>query len=122
MTGCLIINVQIFNWIWIRLIKSTILTSLRSFQIRRMGENWGIMAKRCSSMKWKSENETQKNELENFDNLSVALLIPEIEDVKIFTDIFRGMGVIPHFYHDLKSFGRVFLEECLHLRSLMFAT
>jgi hypothetical protein len=64
----------------------------------------GHNGKKGGPMKWKSENETQKNELENFDNLSVALLIPEIEDVKIFTDIFRGMGVIPHFYHDLKSF------------------
>ncbi|TNE96606.1 MAG: hypothetical protein EP326_13010 [Deltaproteobacteria bacterium] len=55
-------------------------------------------------MKWKSEKENERNELENFDSISVALLIPEIEDVKAFTDAFRAMGVIPHFYNDLKSF------------------
>ncbi|MCO4792117.1 MAG: hypothetical protein KC493_00280 [Bacteriovoracaceae bacterium] len=55
-------------------------------------------------MNWKTERENEREELENFDNLSVALLLPEIEDVKEISDIFRSMGVIPHFYQDLKSF------------------
>lgn len=36
--------------------------------------------------------------------LSVALLFQNIEDVKLFSQYFRQHGIIPFFYEDLKSF------------------
>lgn len=43
--------------------------------------------------------------------LSVALLLSEIEDVKEITEIFKKLGVIPHFYEDLKTFWHGTLER-----------
>jgi hypothetical protein len=36
--------------------------------------------------------------------LSVALLLSDLNDVKEVSSIFRKLGVIPHFYEDLKTF------------------
>ena len=36
--------------------------------------------------------------------LSVALLFQNIEDVKYFSSLMREMGIVPFFYEDLKSF------------------
>lgn len=44
-------------------------------------------------------------------NLSVALLISDIEEVKEITNVFRKLGVIPYFYEDLKSFWNGTLER-----------
>ena len=44
-------------------------------------------------------------------NLSVALLLSEIEDVKEITQVFKKLGVIPYFYEDLKSFWQGTLER-----------
>ncbi len=43
--------------------------------------------------------------------LSVALLLSEIEDVKEITEIFKKLGVIPHFYEDLKTFWHGTIER-----------
>lgn len=37
-------------------------------------------------------------------SISVALLFQNIENVKFFSGILRGMGIVPFFYEDLKSF------------------
>ncbi|OUR96318.1 hypothetical protein A9Q84_08150 [Halobacteriovorax marinus] len=43
-------------------------------------------------------------------NLSVALLLEDLELAKEFSDIFRELGVVPHFYEDLDSFWSGTLE------------
>jgi hypothetical protein len=44
-------------------------------------------------------------------NLSVALLLSELEDIKEISNVFRKLGVIPHFYEDLKSFWQGTIER-----------
>jgi hypothetical protein len=43
-------------------------------------------------------------------NLSVALLLEDLELAKEFSNIFRELGVVPHFYEDLDSFWHGTLE------------
>lgn len=43
--------------------------------------------------------------------LSVALLLSELEDIREISMVFRKLGVIPHFYEDLKSFWQGTLER-----------
>lgn len=43
--------------------------------------------------------------------LSVALLLTDLEDVKEISLVFRKLGVIPHFYEDLKTFWQGVLER-----------
>jgi hypothetical protein len=45
------------------------------------------------------------------ENLTVALLLSEIEEIKEFTNVFRKLGVIPYYYEDLKSFWQGTLER-----------
>jgi hypothetical protein len=39
-----------------------------------------------------------------FEGLSVALLFSDINEVKELSAVFRKLGIIPHFYEDLKTF------------------
>jgi hypothetical protein len=55
------------------------------------------------------ESEIENTELSS--GLSVALLLSELEDVKEITTVFRKLGIIPHFYEDLKSFWGGTLER-----------
>lgn len=43
-------------------------------------------------------------------NLTVALLLEDLSLAKEFSDIFRELGVVPHFYEDLESFWNGTLE------------
>lgn len=44
------------------------------------------------------------NELNGLNGLSVALLFSDINEVKELSAVFRKLGIIPHFYEDLKTF------------------
>lgn len=44
-------------------------------------------------------------------NLSVSLLLSDLEDVKALTKVFRKIGVIPFFHEDLRSFWTTSLEK-----------
>ena len=46
----------------------------------------------------------------SMNNLSVALLLEDLELAKEFSDIFRELGVVPHFYEDLDSYWKGTLE------------
>ncbi len=46
----------------------------------------------------------------NSGSLTVALLLEDLSLAKEFSDIFRELGVIPHFYEDLSSFWNGTLE------------
>lgn len=43
-------------------------------------------------------------EKETIENLSVALLLSDIEDCKNVSEVFREMGIVPHYYESLKDF------------------
>lgn len=43
--------------------------------------------------------------------LSVALLLSELDEVKEICSVFRKLGIIPHFYEDLKTFWEGSLEN-----------
>ena len=43
--------------------------------------------------------------------ISVALLLSDINEVKALTSIFKKLGVIPHFYEDLKTFWQGTLDK-----------
>lgn len=45
------------------------------------------------------------------DGLSVALLFSDINEVKEISAVFRKLGIIPHFYEDLKTFWQGTLER-----------
>lgn len=44
-------------------------------------------------------------------HLEVALLLTDLKDVQDISAVFRQVGVIPHFYEDLKSFWRGVIEK-----------
>ncbi len=44
-------------------------------------------------------------------NLSVALLLSELDDIRDISIVFRKLGVVPYFYEDLKSFWQGTLER-----------
>ncbi|WP_127714982.1 hypothetical protein [Halobacteriovorax sp. HLS] len=46
----------------------------------------------------------------SMNNLTVALLLEDLELAKEFSDIFRELGVVAHFYEDLDSFWKGTLE------------
>jgi hypothetical protein len=50
-------------------------------------------------------------EKETIENLSVALLLSDIEDSKNVSEVFREMGIIPHFYETLKDFWKGTLSK-----------
>ncbi len=43
--------------------------------------------------------------------ISVALLMYELEEVKELTSVFKKLGIIPHFYEDLKTFWQGTIER-----------
>jgi len=43
--------------------------------------------------------------------LSVALLLSDLNEVKEICGVFRKLGIIPHFYEDLKTFWSGTLEN-----------
>ncbi len=47
----------------------------------------------------------------NFENLSVALLLSDIEDGQNVSEVFREMGIIPHYYETLQSFWKGILNK-----------
>lgn len=47
--------------------------------------------------------------------ISVALLLSELEEVKEITGVFKKLGIIPHFYEDLKTFWQGTLERVPNL-------
>ncbi len=47
--------------------------------------------------------------------ISVALLMYELEEVKELTSVFKKLGIIPHFYEDLKTFWQAALERMPNL-------
>lgn len=54
----------------------------------------------------------KKNEVkESTTALSVALLVHDLKDAKELGDVFRKMGIIPHFYEDLRGFWYGTLES-----------
>lgn len=61
--------------------------------------------------------QTTSNKLKNRDaspteiSLSVALLVYDLKDAKELGDVFRKMGIVPHFYEDLRSFWYGTLES-----------
>ncbi|MBT7610629.1 MAG: hypothetical protein HN576_12795 [Bacteriovoracaceae bacterium] len=50
-------------------------------------------------------------EKETIENLSVALLLSDIEDCKNVSEVFREMGIIPHYYETLKDFWKGALSQ-----------
>jgi hypothetical protein len=50
-------------------------------------------------------------EKETIENLSVALLLSDIEDCKNVSEVFREMGIIPHYYESLKEFWKGTLSK-----------
>lgn len=45
------------------------------------------------------------------ENLSIALLLSDIEDCKDISEVFREMGIVPHFYETLKDFWQGILNK-----------
>lgn len=43
--------------------------------------------------------------------VSVALLLSDLSEVKEISSVFKKLGVIPHFYEDLKTFWSGTLER-----------
>ncbi len=58
------------------------------------------------------ENETNDNVFAGTDpeNLTVALLLSDLEVTRNFSKIFRKVGVVPHYYEDLQSFWNGILD------------
>ncbi len=47
----------------------------------------------------------------NDNKVSVALLLSDLHEVKVISSVFKKLGVIPHFYEDLKTFWHGTLER-----------
>ena len=47
----------------------------------------------------------------NDNKVSVALLLSDLQEVKVISNVFKKLGVIPHFYEDLKTFWHGTLER-----------